>query len=315
MGRLKAAVHLVGTANEFLGNPALFPGAYATGRGAMILQDRGDHLLVIRQTDHALLSGFLAREWGNELFQRPDMVESFCLAAREHDNGWAEWEAAPQIDPKTRMPYTFMSIPTEEHIEMYQRGIDRVVKVDAYAGLLVTMHCAGLYDRARATLPGFSAKYVKSSELQMVNEFVQRLRALQLRLKADLRTNPAMKSLADEESLQWSGRLLEILDRLSLYFCLRPPDRASMESVPANHEGGEVDWELRARDDNGITLAPYSFRREPLSISILARRVPKRLYGDQADFLRELSRAPYFAVQYTLHAGSVSLSQTRSAVA
>jgi hypothetical protein len=213
------------------------------------------------------------------------------------------------------MPYTFMSIPTEEHIELYQRGIDRVIKVDAYAGLLVTMHCAGLYDRARATLPGFSAKYVKSGELQMVNEFVHSLRALQLRLRADLRMNPATKSLAGEESLERNGRLLEILDRLSLYFCLRPAAGTSIESVPVSDEGGEVDWELRAEADSGVALAPYSFRRQPLSISILARRVPKRLYGDQADFLRELSRAPYFALQYTLHAGNAAVSQRRSAVA
>jgi hypothetical protein len=281
----------------------------------MILQDRGDHFLVIRQTDHALLSGFLAREWGNECFKRPDMLESFCLAAREHDNGWAEWEIAPKIDPKTRLPYTFMSIPTLEHIELYQRGIDRLVKLDAYAGLLVTLHCAGLYDKTRATLPGFSAKYVKSTESQMVNDFVQNLRVLQLRLKTDLRMNPATRSLADEESLAWSNRLLESLDRLSLYFCLRPPEDASIESVPADHEGGEVDWELRFKDNNIVTLAPFSFRRQPLSVSILARRVAKRTYADHLDFLKELSIAPYFALQYTLRAGNAALNHTRSAVA
>jgi hypothetical protein len=281
----------------------------------MILQDRGDHLLVIRQTDHALLSGFLAREWGNEVFRRPDMFESFCLAAREHDNGWAEWELVPRIDLRTRMPYTFMSIPTEQHMELYQRGIDRIVQADPYAGLLVTIHCAELYDRARATLPGFSAKYVKSTELQMVSEFVQSLRVQQLRLKADLRMNPATKSLAVEESLEWSARLLGILDRLSLYFCLRPPEDASIEAVPTNDEGGEVDCELRAGADHCVAQTPYSFRRNPMSVSILARRVPKRLYGDPADFHRELSRAPYFALQYTLRAGNATSSQTRGAVA
>jgi Protein of unknown function (DUF3891) len=281
----------------------------------MILQDRGDHLLVIRQTDHAILSGFLARQIGNECFRRPDMFESFCLAAREHDNGWAEWELQPRIDPKTRMPYTFMSIPTEEHIALYQRGIDRIVQVDPYAGLLVSIHCAGLYDRARATLPGFSAKYVKSSELQIVYECMLRLKAQQLRLKADLRMNPATKSLADDESLERSARMLEALDRLSLYFCLRPPEDASIEAVPANKEGGEVDWELRVGAHNDITLAPYSFRRTPLSISILARKVPKRLYGDQADFHRELSQSSYFALQYTLKAGHSALSQRHGAVA
>ena len=100
---------------------------------------------MIRQTDHALLSGFFAREWGNELFARPQLFDSFCLAVREHDNGWSEWELAPQIDPKTRLPYSFMSIPTAEHIALYQRGIDRIVTADRYAGLLVSMHCSGLY--------------------------------------------------------------------------------------------------------------------------------------------------------------------------
>jgi hypothetical protein len=284
----------------------------------MILQEQGDQLLVVRQTDHALLSGFLAREWGNDLFHRPERFESFCLAVREHDNGWGEWELAPKIDPKTRLPYSFMSIPTEEHLALYQRGIDRIVKVDRYAGLLVSMHCAGLYDRARATLPGFSAKYVKSQESQMVNEFLQQLKLQQLRLKTDLRMNPATKGLADEKPLEKSARLLETLDRLSLYLCLNSLEAATIEGVPSNSEGGEVDWEVRRIGDDRVSVAPYPFRKDPLSISILARRVPKRLYGDAADFRRTLARARYFGVIFTLRAGVRAgdpAGQTRSAIA
>ena len=103
----------------------------------MIVQQTNDPMLVIRQTDHAILAGFFAREWGNELFPRPEPFASFCLAAAEHDNGWQEWELAPGVDPKTFVPYSFMSVPTGEHVLLYQRGIDRVVKSDLYAGLLV----------------------------------------------------------------------------------------------------------------------------------------------------------------------------------
>ena len=112
----------------------------------MILQDHGDHLVVIRQTDHATLAGFFAREWGNEVFIRPEPFDSFRLAAAEHDNGWSEWELNPTIDPATFSPYTFMSIPTAEHIEIYKRGIDRIVQEDRYAALLAAVHAAGLYD-------------------------------------------------------------------------------------------------------------------------------------------------------------------------
>jgi len=300
----------------------------------MILQERGEDLLVIRQTDHAVLAGFLARQWGNDLFRRPEAFESFCLAVREHDNGWGEWELAPQIDPKTRVPYTFMSIPTEEHVALYQRGIERVVQVDRYAGLLVSLHCAGLYDRSRATIPGFSAKYVKSTESRVVSEFLQSLKLQQLRLKVDLRGNPATKRLTEEKPLETNAAALEALDRLSLYFCMNSLEGATIDNVPLyvhqespnqvnpnpvntnpeSREQGSVDWELRPMGGNSVVLSPYPFRKNPLPISILARRVPKRIYGDELDFQRTLALAPYFAVEFTLHA-SDEIGRTRSAVA
>ena len=151
-------------------------------QGELLILQQNDPIIVIRQTDHAYLSGFFAREWGNKAFSHPEPSNSFCLAVSEHDNGWQEWELAPGVDPRTFAPYSFMTVPTEEHISLYQRGIDRLIKADLYSGLLVVSHCMGLYDRARATIPGYSAKYVKSQEQNVANDFVQRLRLQQLRI-------------------------------------------------------------------------------------------------------------------------------------
>jgi hypothetical protein len=281
----------------------------------MIVQEQGDELVLIRQTDHAVLSGFLAREWGNDLFQRPEPFESLQLAATEHDNGWREWELQPQIDPKTRLPYSFMSLPTDAHMELYQRGIERVVKSDRYAGLLVSMHASGLYDRARATIPGFSAKYVKSAETDLVSSFLQGLKLQQLRLKVDLRADAAVKELVQDKLLEANSRRLEALDRLSLYFCMSStPQDATIEGVPVDDQGSEVDWELRPGGPNAVSLGPYPFRREPLQVSILTRRVPKRLYTGSLDFQKTLARAPYTALNFTLHPGG-ALSSARFAVA
>ncbi len=270
----------------------------------MIIQDQGQQLAIVRQTDHSILAGFFAREWGNEQFTRPEPFESFRLAAAEHDNGWSAWELHPQVDYATFMPYSFMSIPTAEHIEIYKRGIDRIVQADPYAGLLTTMHVAGLYDRARATMPGFSAKYVKSNETQVVAEFIQRLKLQQLRLKVDLRADPARKGFAEEKALQINLQRLDALDRLSLYFCLAPPADAVIDGVPQDDQGREVDWELRPQSGQSVALTPYPFRRDPLDISILARRIPKRRYSDDEDLQKTLALAPFFATHFTLHAGS-----------
>ena len=268
----------------------------------MIIQEQGDQLLLIRQTDHAFLAGFFAKEWGNEEFPRPEPFLSFCLATAEHDNGWSEWELRPTLDAKSRTPNTFMSIPTEEHIALYQRGIERLVKVDHYAALLVSMHCAGLYDRARATMPGYSAKYVKSTDSTMVTDFVQRLRLQQLRLKVDLRASPAMKDLVVEDTLKANFERLEALDRLSLHLCLNPQENCVIDAVPSDMSGNEVDLDLRSEGGNVLTLAPYPFKRDVLEASILARRIPKRVYVDDLDFQKTLAHAQYFAIKFTLRA-------------
>jgi hypothetical protein len=273
-----------------------------------VILQQSDPMIVIRQTDHAFLSGFFAREWGNDAFSRPEPFSSFCLAAAEHDNGWQEWEQDPTTDPKTFAPYSFMTVPTEEHISLYQRGIDRIVKVDLYAALLVASHCMGLYDRSRATIPGYSAKYVKSQEQHLVNDFVQRLRLQQLRLKVDLRNSPATKAFTDEKLIKANSQRLEALDRLSLYFCLGAAESASIEAVPVNDLGKEVDWEVRPAGSNQFTISPYPFRRDPLDFAILARRIPKRRYADDIDLQTVLDSAPFFNIPFTLRSGTATNS-------
>lgn len=269
----------------------------------MIVQQHGDPMVVIRQTDHAFLSGFFAREWGNEVFERPEPFASFCLAAAEHDNGWQEWEMLPGVDPKTFAPHTFMTVPTDEHIALYQRGIERAVRVDLYAGMLIVGHCMDLYDRARATMPGYSAKYVRSHEQHLAADFVQRLRLQQLRLKVDLRNDPAMRPFTDESRIKANQQRLDALDRLSLYFCLGEGGDITIEDVPVS-EQSEVDWQLREVGENRYTLDPYPFRREPLEFALLERRIPKRRYVDEGDLQKVLTAAPFYNARFTLRSGA-----------
>jgi Protein of unknown function (DUF3891) len=271
-----------------------------------VILQQGDPIVVIRQTDHAILSGFFAREWGNETFSRPEPFTSFCLATAEHDNGWQEWELNPGTDPKTYAPYSFMTVPTEEHVSLYQRGIERVLKVDLYAGLLVASHCMSLYDRSHATIPGYSAKYVGSQEQHVANDFVQRLRLQQLRLKVDLRNDPATKPFTDEKLIRANVQRLEVLDRLSLYFCLGGAEDASIEAVPVNDQGQEVDWEVRPAGQGQFTIYPFPFRRDPLEFAILARRIPNRRYADDAELRAVLAAASYFNIRFTLRSRSAA---------
>ncbi|HVO57313.1 MAG TPA: DUF3891 family protein [Dongiaceae bacterium] len=263
---------------------------------------RDPQLVVIRQTDHAFLTGFFAREWGNEVFSKPEPNASFCLAAAEHDNGWTDWELQPSLDYRTQLPYSFMSIPTADHIALYRKGLDRLARADHYAALLVSIHVMGLYDRARATMPGYSAKYVKGEEVSLANEFVQQLRLQQLRLKVDLRSNPATKAVTEETLIKANAARLEALDRLSLHFCLNAAQDATIDAVPVNDAGVETDLEIHAEGANVIAIAPYPFRRDPLPVSIMTRRIPSRVYANDGEFQKTLAAAQFTPLRFTLRA-------------
>jgi hypothetical protein len=263
---------------------------------------RDPQLVVIRQTDHAFLAGFFAREWGNEQFSKPEPNASFCLAAAEHDNGWSEWELQPELDPKTRLPYSFMSLATATHIALYQKGIERLVRADHYAGLLACLHASGLYDKAKATLPGFSAKYVKAEESRLASDFVQQLRLQQLRLKVDLRANYANKAFMVDPLIEANATRLEAIDRLSLHVCMNAEQEALIEGVPVNDLGEEADLQLRAEGGGVVAVAPYPFRRDPLCFSIMARRVPRKIYASDMEFQNTLAAAQYFPMKFTMRA-------------
>ena len=135
-----------------------------------------------------------------------------------------------------------------------------------------------------------------------MSDFVQRLRLQQLRLKVDLRANPALKDLVVEDTLKANFERLEALDRLSLHLCLNPQENCVIDAVPVDATGQEVDLDLRSEGGNVLTLAPYPFKRDVLEVSVLARRVPKRMYVDDADFQKTLAQAHYFGIKFTLRA-------------
>ena len=64
-------------------------------------------LWLVTQPDHAQVAGYLAAHWGNDDFVRPGYFASApdperlraetVMAIAQHDNGWWEWEATPEL--------------------------------------------------------------------------------------------------------------------------------------------------------------------------------------------------------------------------
>ena len=266
----------------------------------MIVQMQEEHFVVIRQTDHAAVSGEFAVEWGNETFARPEAFESFRLAAAEHDNGWREWDESPRIDPETHEPWQFMAMPVADHLSFYQYGIKNVLKQDLYAGLLVSMHCTGIYSQRYGTDPGLKLKRYSPEVEAIVQGFRERMENQQKHMRKQLGAGGEFG--ADEERALWANyKRLQMADRLSLYFCMAPPAAGTLGPAPVD-EQQDAQWQLRPAGGNKVTIAPYPFRRDALEVRIKARRIARKSYRDDAELREALGQAKEELLEFTISA-------------
>ena len=135
---------------------------------------------------------------------RPPLTPSLMLAAERHDDGWAVWEQSPRVDADGK-PVNFLDVDVRAHLAFYRAGIAAITEEDADAGLLVSMHGAGIYRQRYGLDPALGL--ARAAEVQdEVDAFVAEQ-------EAKFGGDPA-RPLGDYE-------LLQLFDRLSLYFCMR----------------------------------------------------------------------------------------------
>ena len=215
----------------------------------MIVRDLGDAWQVVLQTDHADLSGALALAWAD----RGPRHESLVVAAARHDDGWAVWERAPRIDRETGRPVNFLDVDVTSHLAFYRAGIAAITEEDEYAGLLVSMHGAGIY-RQRYGLDT-SLGLTRAAEVQGdVDAFVAEQEA----------------KFGGEPKGRWEDyELLQLFDRLSLYFCMRDGEEAELQGYRIEPV---APWHVH--------LSPYPFEAGAAGFSLLRRVIPKNGRAD-----------------------------------
>ena len=233
--------------------------------------------LAIGQPAHAWVSGQAARAWGNAAFAAPEPWEEVCLAAEQHDIGMAAWDLAPALNPRTGRAYAFAEMPRPVHVELWSHAAERLLAQSRYAALLVSLHGTTLYERYPAT-----------TDLELVEAYLDRQRALQAELRASLG--------ADPDEVDRNRELLFFWDWLSLALCLDWAPASSPELPGAGR--------LRlALADGGLTLDPWPFGRADVRLQTEGRRLPGP-FASEAELHAALARAPWTALEWRLMAPS-----------
>ena len=255
----------------------------------IVTRHRGQ-LLVVRQPDHGLQAGSFARAWGND--EVPDLEDhrrSAELAATHHDDGWAVWERRPGIEHATGLPVPFYALSPLEHVPLYRAGIERAAQFDAFAGLLVSMHGAGLYNGRYGTFT-LAEQHFDAEEQSLVDEFLADMADLQARLGRLLGLAAEERHVSADPQVLYDYLLVQVWDRLSLQFAHFLAADGVIAPLP--HPDGTT-GELACREVGpfALELDPYPFADDELAFPVPVSVVPDRRYRAPEDFLEQLAAA------------------------
>ena len=250
---------------------------------------------MISQNDHGDLAGQFAAHWGNDRFAKLEPYQAMVLAAETHDNGWWDWDIYPSIDEKGA-PIPFSRTPREFRSTFYGKGIDNVIARDLYAGLVVSMHGVGLPQKRYGTMPTMVDRDDPYSQ-----KFIAEREPTHKEMIAQLSRMEQYAGLTSQERIWHNYLLMQVFDRLSLFFC----SNFDITSVAAagshtkegkayygstirpaptrpDDEAGQV--QLRVVDRQTIAVDPYPFDESPLRVSVRGKLIPKIKYQSQEEF-------------------------------
>jgi hypothetical protein len=231
----------------------------------MIVRDTGDAWQIVLQTDHADLSSACAQAWA----ERGPWHDSLVVAAERHDDGWAVWEQAPLVSEDSR-PVNFLDVDVPAHLAFYRAGIAAITEQDPYAGLLVSMHGAGIYRQRYGRDTGLGLS--RAPEVQeLVDAFVA---------EQEEGWAARMAAVGADEERSWADYdLLQFYDRFSLYFCRQDLEGGEESEFQGYRFEPLGPWRVR--------LTPFPFSNGPVRFTLLRHLLDKRSWTKE-EFRHEL---------------------------
>jgi uncharacterized protein DUF3891 len=246
----------------------------------VVVREDGDTLVLVRQSDHAMLSGWLAAAWGATPWEAPQPYDSTVVAARLHDLAWTSFDESLPRRPDGR-PYAFNEVERAISTRLYIGGVDAVEAIDGYAGLICSLHFSGFLTSHWGWQPLGRPSQLEGEEKQVVDAFLAHELDRQRRLRDRLGVDRAQ-----DRQLMCDYFWLQLWDRISLDICRYGFNGHAVDypAVPLGAQPGAPEARLHLELQPGGTcrLDPYPLLGDPFRTRVPAVRVPLDVVRDTA---------------------------------
>jgi hypothetical protein len=228
----------------------------------MIAVPEGSSHLLITQPDHAHLAAEILALWRDGGLPSHPRRDDLLFAAREHDNGWREADAAPRWNAAAGRPHDFMTLPRADRVELWERGTCRFATERPYAALLIARHARNLFGGRRGE-EGWDGL---------------------LDFLADFERGLIEETGTAEGELAADYRWIDLADQIALIAAARLP-------APVSRHGFRIAL-LPSGEDGAVAvgLAPFPLAGAT-TFRVGCRRIPARDYRSDADLGGELAMA------------------------
>jgi hypothetical protein len=249
----------------------------------MIVSEYPDgDLQIACQTDHALLSGQIARAWRRPAFLSPRLWEEFAIAVDHHDDGWKIADADPVLDAQGR-PGNFRNTPTHRHIATWQHTLDQAITLGDYPRLLIASHARWLF----TTLPT-----VDDNARDAAVYMTEQLNGLMSELLTKLSADSDYALAVDPHTFDLSQKLFSFFDALSLVF-LRGLDWISRtDPLPFGDEVASIRLHSEMCSPRWGRLTPWPFVEDDVAFRCPIRRIPGQTFRDSVHLHETLEQTP-----------------------
>jgi hypothetical protein len=220
----------------------------------VIVRSVPDGVQLITQPDHAHLARAIMEQCA-PLAGRPRR-DAILHAIGEHDNGWAEEDAALTVNPKTGDVYDFVSVPLHVRHAVWPRGVACLAD-DPWAAALVAQHAITVYDRFRP-------------DAEWTSFFAEIEAARDAMLGA---SGMSLAALLDDYPFVRLG------DLISLTFCTGWTDEQRFG-----------DWTVQ-RSDTRVVVTPDAFGGAEIPIAIAAKVIRNPPFRSDGDLREAVSQA------------------------
>ncbi|WP_342555026.1 DUF3891 family protein [Paenibacillus sp. FSL R7-0652] len=176
----------------------------------MIVYEREHDFVLTAQHEHGLAAGEMAAHWKTEWLPHGPHRDELVLAAKEHDRGWIELDAAPLWNDYNQIPYSFRDFPLRPRFVFYRKGIEEVRQQSPYAGLLCSLMYTELFQKTLGANP---------EDDDDIREYLLEEQQQQESWKKELGGDAA----ALEGQLKNDVGVMLFCDQLSLFLCMEEP--------------------------------------------------------------------------------------------